>query len=105
MMFWSYRRHYDTPVLVLPLTGLLVAALTRGSAARWAAYGLFGLTLWAPLRIGLWASPVVQGADLVVWVAGAVLLVWWADAGRPAAGRPADPAGVSADLAGLGAGP
>jgi hypothetical protein len=79
-MFWAYRKHYDVPLLVFPLIGLLLAALRRRAPLPWVAYALLGLTVWAPIRDAQWNRPAVQIVDMVVWMAGIGLLWWW---GRP----------------------
>jgi hypothetical protein len=75
-MFWAYRRHYDTPLLIFPLVGLLLAALERRSRMLWSVYTILGLTLWAPIRIAQWELLAVQMIDLVVWT-GAIVPVFW----------------------------
>jgi Glycosyltransferase family 87 len=76
-MFWGYRKHYDIPLLVFPLIGLLVAALERRQVIWWMSFGSLGLTVWMPIRNAQWNLPVVQWIDLVVWVAGAGMLLYW----------------------------
>ena len=85
-MFWAYRKHYDVPLLIFPLTGLLIAALEARRADRWLVYGLFGLTMWLPVRNAQWDLWAVQAADFVIWGASLGLLLAWA-AGRQTAAR------------------
>lgn len=88
-MFWAYRKHYDVPLLIFPLTALLIAALNARMVTRWLAYGLFGLTLWLPIRNAQWDLWAVQAADLAVWGVGLGLLLAWAARQRTAARREA----------------
>jgi hypothetical protein len=74
-MFWSYRRHYDTVLLVLLLVPMLREAPARGWRTKTLTLVL-GLTLWLPIRHTQWDLLVVKVVDLVVWsVAIATLVV------------------------------
>ena len=88
-MFWAYRKHYDVPLLVFPMTALLMTALARRTVPRWLVYGLFGLTMWLPIRDAQWDAWAVQAADLALWGAGLGLLLTWEAGQRAAAGREA----------------
>ena len=73
-MFWSYRKHYDTVLLVL----LLVPMLREAQARGWGVKGLtlvLGLTLWLPIRGTQWDLLLVKVVDLVVWTVAIATLV------------------------------
>jgi hypothetical protein len=75
-MLWTYRRHYDIPLTVFPLIGLLFAALDSRKAIAWIVFATFGLTVWIPVRLGQWQLAPVQWAALAVWGAGVGWLVY-----------------------------
>jgi hypothetical protein len=59
-MFWSYRRHYDDLLLVIPLLELLWLWRTRRSTSAATAFFVLGILLWAPIRIQMAKWPVIQ---------------------------------------------
>jgi hypothetical protein len=74
-MFWSYRRPYDCPLLIIPMVLLFEVAMRRGHWLHWTLAMAFGISLWLPIRNDQWLWSVVQMGHLAVWSAGAVLLV------------------------------
>lgn len=78
-MYWSYRKHYDCVLLVFPLAGLLLLGLRTGSRAAVAAFLLFGVSLWAPLRDAQWRLPAVFLGHAAIWISGLAVLVSSAD--------------------------
>jgi hypothetical protein len=81
-MFWSYRRHYDTELLAFPFLALFLLSCRTQSRLAAAAFILFGLTVWTPMRLPQWEMPVVQYTVAAVWVFG--LTVFLALQGRQA---------------------
>jgi hypothetical protein len=73
-MFWGYRKHYDIALLVFPLTLLLVTAAEARKPGPWLVYGVFGLTLWLPIRDAQWNSTLVETGDLIIWIIGLAFL-------------------------------
>ncbi|HEX5069853.1 MAG TPA: glycosyltransferase family 87 protein [Vicinamibacterales bacterium] len=67
-MFWAYRKHYDVPLMILPVTALLLSAVEVPSLKRSLAFLALGATLWLPIRDAQWDWPALQIADLAIWV-------------------------------------
>jgi hypothetical protein len=74
-MVWSYRRHYDTELLAFPLLALFVLACQARSWLASASFLLFGLTVWAPLRLPQWDMLAVQYALAAAWILGLAMLL------------------------------
>jgi len=82
-MFWAYRKHYDVPLMIFPLTAALVSVTVAPAFKRWAVFLALGTTLWLPLRDAQWDLPAVQVADLVVWLTSLGLLLSSVREGEP----------------------
>jgi hypothetical protein len=87
---WSYHRWYDDGLILLPMVTLFRLARTGdGPARRLAAAVLFAATLAASLAPGgifllppPWNLRYVN-AQVVVWIAGLLFLLWTASRERP----------------------
>jgi hypothetical protein len=74
-MFWSYRRGYDCPLMIIPMVLLFEAAAARRSIYLAIPAILFGVSLWLPIRNEQWSWLAVQLFQMTVWVSGGVLLL------------------------------
>ena len=66
-MFWTYRKHYDAPLMTVPLVTLWIHAVRTRRTGIWP-FLLVGLTLWAPLRDAQWDLPAVKALDTGIWL-------------------------------------
>jgi hypothetical protein len=89
-MFWSYRRGYDCPLMIMPMVLLFEAAARRQSAVYWSIAFAFGVSLWLPIRNEQWFWQIVQIGHLAIWNLGGLLLLvdgLVRSAANPAVGR------------------
>jgi hypothetical protein len=87
-MFWTYRKHFDVPMMSLPLIWLWIEAVRTRRARYYAVFAATGLTLWLPLRDAQWHFWWVQALQLIVWPAAGWLIysaATWPTADRPPA--------------------
>jgi hypothetical protein len=74
-MFWSYRRGYDCPLLIMPMVLLFEAASKRQNVLYWTVAFAFGISLWLPIRNEQWSWTVVQMGHMIVWSLGAIVIL------------------------------
>ncbi len=65
-LYWTYSRHYDYIILSLPLLALLRLAVEERSAFAATAFVLLGALIWAPIRIDLSRTPLVQSTFAII---------------------------------------
>lgn len=65
-MFWSYSRHYDLVLMMLPLLELLRLWRLDGARIAGVTAALLAGLLWLPIRIAAWKSLPVQLAYVAV---------------------------------------
>ena len=65
-MFWTYRKHFDAPLMTVPFVTLWIHAVRTRRTGIWPF--LLRLTLWAPLRDAQWDLPAVKALDTGIWL-------------------------------------